>query len=384
MASSVVDVIRVLHLRSSPFLGSPEKLLLSQLRHLDRTRCDYVVGIFDEQRPASNEFAERCRRLCPTYLLPQHVLQLPGALFAVRRIARRHSVRCICTHDYKSTFVGALAARASGIPHLAVFHGRTGCSRRVRMYEKLDTLFLKKSDAVVAVSKAVCSSLADLGISRERIHHIPNAVECQENAEGEHGSIRREFGIALSTPMIVYAGRLSPEKGLTVLVEAAKVVHAVFPDAVFFLAGDGPERDALVHQIRAKNLEAHCFLPGFRRDIGAFYRDMNVFVLPSLTEGMPLAVLEALAYAKPVVATRVGGIPEVLDDGVTGLLVPPQDAARLAQALVVLLSDTERATQIGARGLARVRTEFSARKHVDRYMAMFEAVATRAASVGKS
>jgi glycosyltransferase involved in cell wall biosynthesis len=347
---------------------------LAQLRHLDCTRGRYVIGIFDEQAPFPNEFADCARPLCPTSLLPEEISRLPQALIRIREIAKTHGVQVVCSHDYKSNFIGFFAARSLGLPHVTIFHGRTGCTGRVRAYERLDTFLLRRSQAVIAVSHASADTLYRNGVPYARIHHVPNGVEPPDPSHETVGAIRREFGLSASTPMIVYAGRLSPEKGLDTLVEAATQVLSRIPDSTFFCVGEGPEREFLKREVRRRHIESRVVFPGYRRDIDAFYQDMDIFVLPSRTEGMPLSLLEALARAKPVIATAVGGVPEVIDDGRTGVLIPPGNPDRLARSLLDLLADRERAALLGARGADLVRARYSAKAQTGSFLEIFRRV----------
>ncbi|MCS7044730.1 MAG: glycosyltransferase, partial [Gemmataceae bacterium] len=173
------------------------------------------------------------------------------------------------------------------------------------------------------------------------------------------------------------AGRLSPEKGFGYLVAAAAAAAAQLPDLGFILFGTGPLRESLAADIRARGLEGRFILAGFREDIGTLLPHVDAVVLPSLTEGLPVVLLEAMAAGRPVVATNVGGIPEVVDDGVTGKLVAPASAAELADGIISLFTGAVDRAAMGEAGRERVRRDFFVTTQCVKYQALFERLAAR-------
>ena len=169
-----------------------------------------------------------------------------------------------------------------------------------------------------------------------------------------------------------------PHKGQRHLIEAAAIVVTRVPDARFVIAGEGELRPALERQIRDHHLEKHVFLAGFRPDVLSVHKAFDIFVMSSVTEGLGTSVLDAMACGKPIVATTAGGIPEVVKDGTTGLLVPPRNHDAMAAALVTLLADQEARRAMGAAGQARVRERFSAERMVHDTLAVYRRVAMHA------
>jgi glycosyltransferase involved in cell wall biosynthesis len=173
---------------------------------------------------------------------------------------------------------------------------------------------------------------------------------------------------ASERPIVLTLARLDRQKGLYYLLEAAALV----PEAVFVLAGEGPEWPALEAQARALGLTKRVILLGYRDDVSDLLASCDVFVLPSLFEGLPLSVLEAMAAGKPVVATAIGGTDEAVVDGVTGLLVPPADPAALAKGIRMVLSDPVLSARLGAAGRARAHEQFSAEAMVRRVSDVYD------------
>lgn len=366
--------MKILHLRASPFLGSPEKMILGQCWYAQRDGDAYVVAVFDEQSGERNDLIEGIRSIGgeADRLQPRMRSFLP-TLFRLLRLARKHRVDVVCTHDYKSNFFGLLAGLFLRVPLVTVFHGRTSHDRKIQFYERLDDLLLRFFDRVIAVSQDTQRKLEKTGLKRNKIHVIHNGVEVLGDTVEE--GIRREFSIDAGDQMILFAGRLSREKGLSVLLDAAAQVVQSFPRAMLLVVGDGPEAASLQAQARALKLERRVRFTGFRKDIGRFLREMDFAVLPSFSEGMPLLVLESYAFGKPVVASRVGGVPEILEDGVHGLLVEPGNADDLAKALMAMLSDPERRERMGRAAFELVRTHFNIERQTSSYAQLFRKVA---------
>jgi glycosyltransferase involved in cell wall biosynthesis len=171
--------------------------------------------------------------------------------------------------------------------------------------------------------------------------------------------------------MVTHVGRLVPVKAQDVLVSAASKVLESLPDARFVIIGGGPLHDQLARQIEEAGIQDKFFLLGWRTDIPDVLAASDLFALTSLQEGMPLAILEAMSAGCPVVATEVGGIPEVVRDGITGLLVPPGDADALAEAILKILTDPERAKELAARGQRLVEHEYSTQAWARRWEALY-------------
>ena len=204
---------------------------------------------------------------------------------------------------------------------------------KVRLYEALDRLVLRWMDAVVCVSEAQAVKVRRTRARPENIQVIKNAVSLEQFGKAD-SRCRRELEALFPTPprrIVGAAGRLSSEKGFDKLVEAAASVVKTNPEVCFVVFGEGPLRAALTRSIANLNLCSHFVLPGFRADLEKVLPHFDLVALPSYTEGLPVIVLEALAARVPVVATAVGGVPEVIEDGISGCLVPPGDATALAQ-----------------------------------------------------
>jgi glycosyltransferase involved in cell wall biosynthesis len=280
----------------------------------------------------------------------------------------------LCCHGYKATLLGRVAARRRQVSVISVSRGWTAETWKVRLYEAMERFSLRWMDRVVCVSGGQERKVRRTGVPARRTRVIRNAIEADRFArpDPEYGRRCRDFFRRPPRLIVGAAGRLSPEKGFGVLVEAAAKVHQADPGVGFVLFGDGAERQALEEQVHAAGLGDAFVLAGFRPDLDRYLPFLDVLALPSFTEGLPNVLLEAFAAGVPAVATAVGGVPEVVEDGVSGYLVPPGDADALAGRLLDALADDERRREMGGRGRERVLGEFTFAAQSGEYQRLFE------------
>ncbi len=372
------SAVKILHIRASPFVGSPEKLLLAQLAQLKATDVVYEFGIFDEQAPAANEFAQYLdQRGSNAVLLDHRFVQFGSALRAITERLRTHKIDLLCTHDYKSTFYGFIAGLATKTPVVAVCHGRTAHDIKSRLYEAINEFVLRWVHAVVVVSQAMKADLIRSGIDARKIWVITNGIDIAEGDRRSASRFRRELGIEGTDPLVVFVGRLSKEKGLYVLIEAAKRVRQAVPRVCVALVGDGPEKHSLAAAIYEAGLTGVVQLMGYRSEVDAVMQDMDFLVLPSFREGMPLVILESFARGRPVIASHVGGIPELVENNVNGMLVPSGDVNALADAMIVMIQNPGLARSMGEVGRLRIATYHTVERQVTEFVRLF--MATRGA-----
>ncbi len=267
-------------------------------------------------------------------------------------------------------------ARAAGVPHLVVSEhgdrsppaaGRRAPERRKRY----------RAEAVTAVCGAVADALVrDHGVERARVRVVPNGADAPD-LERERPAARRlrdDLGVSQFRPLWVCAGRLEEEKGQTVLLDALAQVKARGDDFIAVLAGEGSLRSALQRRAAAHALGPSVRFLGQVDPVGPLLLAADACVLPSLWAGLPLSLLESLARGRPVVASRVGGMPDVIEDGVSGRLVPAGDAAALAEVLADFHRRPDAARRLGLAGAERVRAEFTWPRVVEAFEAVYDEV----------
>jgi len=273
------------------------------------------------------------------------------------------------THTAKAGLLGRLAARAARVPTVVhTFHGHVlrgyFSPPRETFFRGLESFLARAADALVAVSESVKRDLVELRVAPERkIRVIPLGLELGPLAGAlPRGTLRREAGIPDAAPLVGIVGRLVPIKDVPCFLVAAKRVRELRPDARFAVVGDGEEREALERQSAALGLSGALHFFGWRRDLLAVYGDLDVVVNASRNEGTPVALIEALAAGRPVVATAVGGTPDLIGRDERGLLVPPGEPERLAAAVVDALEGSEAARRRALAGREHVLAQHSSER----------------------
>ena len=234
-------------------------------------------------------------------------------------------------------------------------------------------------DLIICVSEAVRQVVLDReGLDEERVVVIRNGVETAAGGDSREEAARDELGLGEDNLVVgMVANNNSPVKGVESLIEAIPRIVASVPGARFLLIGGGGDEGALREKTGAMNVEPFVVFAGYRKDVERLYGIMDISVLTSLSEGLSLTVLESMAHGLPVVATRVGGNPEIITDGQNGYLVPPGDACSLADRIVRLLLDADLRRRMGSEGRERIGSRFRLRDVADRYLDVYRGVISR-------
>jgi glycosyltransferase involved in cell wall biosynthesis len=302
-----------------------------------------------------------------------------AAAWRLARVLRRLEPDVIHAHDPHGVAMAALALSIGSA-------SRTGRSpalvaaRRVDFHIKGNSFSrwkYRQVDCFIAASEAIRQMLIGDGIPEDRSVTVHEGIDLQHVDAAPAVNVHESFWLPHHAPVVGNVAALVPHKGQRYLVDAAHFVVQALPDARFLILGEGELRDHLERRVHDHHLEKHVFLPGFRTDVLGCMKSFDIFVMSSVTEGLGTSLLDAMACARPIVATRTGGIPEVVDDGVTGLLVPPRDPHALARAIVTLLSDADLRQRFGQAGLQRVRQRFTVERMVAGTLAVYARLAGR-------
>jgi glycosyltransferase involved in cell wall biosynthesis len=278
-------------------------------------------------------------------------------------------------HDPHAVAMAALALSMSTQPKRAPLVA----ARRVDFRLKGNALSRWKYDQVdlfVCASEAIRRILLVDGVSEARTVTVHEGIDLERVTAAPEAPLHDELWLPHGSPVVGNVAALVPHKGQRHLIDAAALVVRKMPDARFVIAGEGELRESLEHHVKHLHLEKHVFLPGFRTDILSLHKAFDVFVMSSITEGLGTSLLDAMACGKPVVATTAGGIPEVVQDGATGFLVPPRDHHAMADALIKLLGDVQLRKRMGDAGLALVKAKFSAERMVQETLRAYRRVAS--------
>ena len=286
------------------------------------------------------------------------------AIVRLIRILRDLRPDVLQLHTSHAHTLGLLAGRLAGVKSIVA-------TRRMDLAIKgpLAALKYRRVDRVVAISQMVQTMLLAAGVPQHRVTLIHSAVDCPEPYP--QGDLRAKLGLDSQTSVIGTAATLTRRKGHKYLFEALRTLKERFPRIRLLVAGEGPKERELRELAASLGLEKEIIFLGFHRDMPQLLNTLDIFVLASLTEGLGVALLEAACAGRPIVATSVGGIPEIIKDGETGLLVPPADSRSLAEKLAHLIEHPEQGRRLGANASAFVRERFSVERMLESYIHVY-------------
>ncbi len=295
------------------------------------------------------------------------------ALAKMVRLIRQQRPDVVHTHMAKAGTVGRLAAHLCGVPLIVhTYHGHVFHSyfspTKTRVFLTIERALGLATDRIIVLGDGQRDEIAHFGVApKQKLEPIPLGLELGQflNAENARGRFRRELGIEASTPLIGIVARLVPIKAHEVFFEAAREILRDVPSAKFVVVGDGERRDELAQLVPRLGITESVLFVGWRRDMLNVYADLDVVGLSSLNEGSPVALIEAMASGRPVVSTSVGGVPEVVVHGLTGLTVPPANPHAMAEAILCLLRDRELAARLAEAGRRHVYPRYDSTRLVD-------------------
>lgn len=294
-------------------------------------------------------------------------------------LVRQHRVRLIHTHLLGSAVYGAMVGLITRTPVIAVLHGPTDFKSPGRFAFVKRWLLARGCSALVAVSTSTHEALVDFGMRPDAITLIRNGVDTELYSPGRAGDLRLELGLGADDLLIAAVGNIRAPKAYEILIRAAAEVLQRVPRAFFAVIGEGSEAQMapLKQLLDRLGIDRRCKLLGFRKNAPDLYRNFDVFVSSSRTEGLSLSFLEAMASGRAIVATRSGGAEEALEPGKSGLLVPIDDPSALAAALVRALDDADLRADLGREARQRVADRLSLASTVKKYEALYDRVLSR-------
>jgi glycosyltransferase involved in cell wall biosynthesis len=363
--------LRILQVIDGMNIGGAEVLLVDLVRRLREAGHDVQVA-YSSPGPMSARLTEMGVALTR---LPRLARVDPILLFSLMRLMRREKPDLVHTHLFKSDLHGRIAARLAGVPVVvSTAHNNDSWARHAPLgwlYGRTALL----ADRIIAVSEEVREyQLKYTFIPPEKIVTIDNGVDMRRFAGQEEAghAVRAEFGIEADAPLVGIIGRLSEQKDHATFLQAAARIRAELPKTRFLIVGDGVLREKLTEQARSLKLEDAVIFTGLRGDIPAVMAALDVLVFSSRWEGLPVTLLEGMAAGRPVVSTAVGGVPGVVGEGESALLVPPGMASLLADAVMRVLRDAALAHRLSESARMRVREKYSLDSMLDRTLALYE------------
>lgn len=328
-----------------------------------------------------NEFVAAARDMgLEVDIIPERARFDLRVIPTLRQFVKLRAPDIILTHHVKSHFVMRLSKLWKEYPWIAFHHGYTKTQPRERIYNRMDRLSLPKANRVVTVCEAFARELSSVaGVPRKRIHVQHNSIRAEQVSSLEEAQeLRAQLGVPMDSKLVLSVGRLSSEKAHMDLVAAFKHLLEINPEikSTLVIVGDGPEREKLAAAVRSFGLSDRVIFAGQISKVKPFYATADVVVLPSHSEGSPYALLEAMAAKAPFVATAVGGVPEMVEDGQNALLVPARDPRAMAVAIARVLTNGELAHKLTENASALVATRYAPETHLRSLVQLYRSVLT--------
>jgi glycosyltransferase involved in cell wall biosynthesis len=369
--------LRILHVIDSDGLYGAERVILNLSEECVSRGHDVSIATIGASAAGSDELGDAARRRglgCIPF--PMSGRADFGGMRRLRDMAVRENFDVIHSHGYRANILNAVVRRSlQDRPVVATLHGWTATNWRDRMYwyQALERHVLWRLNHVVAVSDGIRGKLPRT-VRDSRTSVVPNGIPLPARRRIDSASAHDPGNGGKRWPRIAGIGRLSHEKGFDILLSAFARIAKAWPDALLRIAGTGPLGDDLIRQARGLGISDRVEFPGYVQDIEALLVDSDLFVLSSRTEGLPLSLLEAMACQVPVIATPVGQVPEVLDNGSCGIVLRSGQVEELAAAITAFLRDPYDAAQVATKAAERVSTRYSVSVMTDRYLEVYQRV----------
>jgi glycosyltransferase involved in cell wall biosynthesis len=369
--------MNILQVTKGALMGGGERHILSLLEGFKDRVVNMFLAVFAEGR-----LSAAARELgVEVFLIPKRYRGDISPLLDLMRLIRTKQIDIVHTHLVSGNFYGRLAGKATRVKGIvSTLHhsdkdamGKFSLPGMQDFFFKIDIMMTALSDRIVAPSAYLKHLLIKHGVKEDKIIHIPNAINLDHLSLSEEKirTFRQNFGLSPGVKLVGMVGRLVPVKNFGLFLRAAKQVMDLGIKAKFALIGDGPLRSELQKMAADLRLSEHVVFTGFREDVLQVVSILDVFVLCSNSETFPLALIEAMALKKPVIATNVGGIPEIIDHMVNGWLCPPGDELSLANSIIHLLTHEEKARELSNRAYQKVVTTFTLKGMTDKLLDVY-------------
>lgn len=373
------EKIRVLHVITRLERGGAPAILIEVLKRCDTSQFEHHIATGLSQTPEDDMISTARDTglrvvVIPSLIRDIHPLLDIYALLKLYFLILRGRYDIVHCHTSKGGFIGRLAARLANAkciiysPHGDIFEGYFG-KIKTRFFIWLERFSARFTDKIITLTKSGIEPYLKAGIGQKsQFDYIYNGIDVEdfEKRKVDRRQKRQELGVENDCFLVVTAGRLVPVKGHTHLITAFAQVVTEIPNIRLVFLGDGELRGELTEQSKTLGLEKQVLFPGMRNDVPEIISCSDLFVLPSVNEGFGVVLLEAMAMRCPIVATNVGGVPEVVLDGETGILVPPGDPAQLAEAIIRLVRDRALAARMAECGYQRLNTCFDIKETVSK------------------
>ena len=369
MAPEMKNPCKVLHLVQGLDVGGLEYMVVALVNRLNRKKFLPNICCFDTLGELQNNLLNDTK----TTLLKRK----PGIdffyPFKLAALLKKDQADILHLHNSTAFFYGVLAGKIAGIRRIIYTEHARDVAPNIKV-RIMDKILSYMTDRIVVVAEFLKRNLVHKEwINPEIISTIYNGIDGDQfSREFDREGIIKELSVSPAANLIGIVARLDPIKNHRCLIKAMKKVSTIFSDAVLLVIGDGPLREELEELVTEEQLQDNILFLGTRNDIPRLLSMLDIFVLCSLSEGLPLTILEAMAAGKPIVASAVGGIPEVIDHGIDGILIPSDDSDRLAEAISELLHDDKKRDDMGEKARKKFEERFTIQTMVERYEELYE------------
>ncbi len=385
--------IKILHIlptvEEGKGIGGAEKLILFMLEQIKPEKANFTIayhvpsGLSDNERTnVEKEFTARGAKVEIFKSKSKFDLR---AVFQLIRIIKNGGIDIIHSHQPRVDFFGAIASVFTGVPLVVTRHlsikDTFRNSFKSKIFEFIDSaISLHFSYLVCTVSRQIADDLISSRlISEKKVKVVYNGIDSENIRDKVLGrTVRSQLGIPEKIPLVGIIARLNAQKGHEYFIRAASGVIPRNPQIRFLIVGDGPLRGSLEKLVAELKIGSSVLFAGYRTDVAQIISELDIVALSSLSEGLPVVILEAMALGKPIVSFSVGGVPEIVENGKTGLLVGKKDIKALTEAILELSADREKARLMGEAGTRLVKDKFSIEKTTEEYLSVYSSLLNRA------
>lgn len=363
------EKVNILQLVNGFAIGGGELKLLELIKYLNKDKYNIIIGSVGQGGPLQKEF----EKVAPVYVFfKKHKFDFTQ-VFKVAKLMRKHNIHIVQTTLFYADVIGAYAAVLANVPIVLSWEAVTQPYRNRHLIAY--KLANRKMDRVIAVSHAIRKQLIEeRNVKPEKVMTIQYGVDLKRFSSKNRKLKKYDIGCAQNSLIIGTVARFTRQKGHTYLINAAPQIVEKFPHVRFVFIGDGPLRFDLENQIKKLKIEKYFKFLGFRQDVEDLLQLFDIFLLPSLYEGLPNVVLEAMASAKPVIATAVDGTVEAVETGITGFLIPSEKPEAISKTINFLLKDPQKIRAMGEKGRKRAKLYFSMEKQIKQFEEMYDSL----------
>lgn len=382
MSDKITGLPKIAYVATPISFGGAERVSLHFLQHVDRSKFEIEPILFVRPWEPDNLFTKEVSFLGYHYFTIPVAMSAKDNVFRILRCLRNlyqiikgNSYDLIHTHGYLADLLGILVSKITKVPVISTCHGFISGDAKLFLYNNLDLIALRYCNKVIAVSDSIKKILVGHAVGINKISVIENTtpvIVSGFDTDARRNSKRKSLNIRTTDLLLGYLGRLSHEKGIVHLLESMRMLDSLPQPVTLVIVGDGPQREELQAVVKSNGLVNRVIFAGFQQDIRDWLAAIDVFVLPSVSEGTPLALLEAMSFGVPCIASAVGGIPRIIDSGVDGILVPPGRPEEIRDAIHLLGTDTLKRKSISENAQNKITQKYDiknwARKIEEEYV----------------